>query len=46
MRAIKKSLNEGEYAIVDTVKLSQEHKSLLIDELIKQNLMDKIIIWP
>jgi hypothetical protein len=46
MRAIKKSLNEGEYAIVDTVNLSQEHKSLLIDELIKQNLMDKIIIWP
>ena len=46
MDTIQASLEEGEYVIVDTSNMSQEHIAVLIDELEKQGLMDKIIIWP
>lgn len=46
MRSINKSLSEGEHVILDTTNLSSQHLSELLVELEKQNLMDKIILWP
>ena len=46
MRSINKSLSEGEYVIIDTTNLNAEHLSELLAELERQNLTDKIILWP
>ncbi|WP_297429687.1 hypothetical protein [Clostridium sp.] len=46
MDEIYGSLEEGEYVIVDVSQMSQEHISLLFEELEKQGLMNKIIKWP
>ena len=46
MRSINKSLSEGEYVIIDTTNLNAQHLSELLAELERQNLTDKIILWP
>ena len=44
MRSINKSLSEGEFVILDTTNLNIQHLSDLLEELKRQNLMDKIIL--
>lgn len=46
MRSINKSLSEDEFVILDTTNLNAQYLSELLAELKRQNLMDKIILWP
>nr|WP_242982180.1 MULTISPECIES: hypothetical protein [unclassified Clostridium] len=48
MNTIYESLGKGENVIIDTSKMSEAHKKLLMDELEKKGLMNPNIIkiWP
>lgn len=45
MEQIIKSINKGEYVILDTTDLIQEHLDQLLEEIEKQGLGGKVLIW-
>nr|WP_294495338.1 hypothetical protein [uncultured Anaerosporobacter sp.] len=46
MDSILDSLGKNENVMLDTSNLSLAHKTELLNELSKQGLMDKVILWP
>jgi len=46
MDSILDSLGKNENVLLDTSNLSSVHKAELLQELTKQGLIDKIILWP
>lgn len=46
MNTINKSLEEGENVIIDTINMTPEHISELIEEIQRQGLENNILFWP
>lgn len=44
--SILESLGKNENVILDTSNLSSAHRTELVQELLEQGLMNKIILWP